>query len=204
MRLAAGDVRIWNYVLVEGGLALVGMALAWAAGFDALARPSGAEELIWAGPIAWGVGSGLAFFGIMTLLEQAPWEPIDHLRELVEEALGRLLRDVSLLQVAALSLAAGVGEEVLFRGFLQQGIADALGRQEFSPLVAQTAAIGVTSLVFGLCHAISKLYLVAAGATGALLGWLYLATDSLLAPIAAHAVYDFAVILLFLRSRRAT
>jgi membrane protease YdiL (CAAX protease family) len=139
---------------------------------------------------------------VMSLLDRLPWNPLSNLRDLVERALAQLLQEATLLQIAALALAAGIGEEVLFRGFLQQGAADVFRRMELGEVLSQSLAIGLASLIFGLCHAVSKTYLVAATVIGALLGYLYIAVDDILAPIVAHAVYDFIAILYFVRSQR--
>jgi uncharacterized protein len=47
------------------------------------------------------------------------------------------------------------------------------------------------SMVFGLLHAVTITYAVLAALVGAYLGWLALATDSLVGPIIAHSLYDF-------------
>lgn len=198
----AGGNQIWQYVLFEGGLALLGMGLAWAAGVNALARPSLREENIAVEATAWGFGAGLFFFGVMYVLDKLPWNPLESLRDVVERALAQLLREATLLQILALSVAAGIGEEVLFRGFLQQGVADAMRRLQFEELPAQIAAIAAASIIFGLVHAVTKTYLVAATLMGAALGYLYLFADNILAPIVAHGVYDFIAILYFVRSQR--
>lgn len=197
-----GGSRIWVYVLVEGGLALLGMVLAWAAGFDALARPSLKEENVALLSTAVGLGAGLVLFGIMYAMDKLPWIGLEDFHDLVDRALGELLREVTLLQMIALSAAAGIGEEVLFRGFLQQGVADAMRRMEFTELQAQCAAIGAASLIFGLVHAVSKTYVVIATVIGGLLGYLYIASDDIVAPIVAHGVYDFIAILYFVRTKK--
>lgn len=79
-------------------------------------------------------------------------------------------------QVAVVSIAAGVGEELFFRGFLQ-------------PLVGLVGA----SVAFGLAHvagARMAAFGVWAAAMGAALGGLALVTGGLLAPMTAHACYD--------------
>jgi membrane protease YdiL (CAAX protease family) len=58
----------------------------------------------------------------------------------------------------------------------------------------------ITSLLFGLAHALSKLYFLFAVAVGAFLGWL--AFRDLVAPMVAHGLYDFLALVYL--SRRAT
>ncbi len=192
---------IWLFIAVEGGLAVVGILLAWAAGIHALGRPSGVEEGSLVKPIALGIGVGLVCFVVMSGLDRLNWEPLARLREVVEQAMAKLLREATLWQIVALAGAAGIGEEVLFRGFLQQGVADAMKRLEFDFVPAQCIAIGAASLIFGLCHAMTKTYLVAATLMSVILGYLYLYADHILAPIVAHGLYDFIAILYFVRSR---
>jgi hypothetical protein len=72
--------------------------------------------------------------------------------------------------------AAGVGEEVLFRGVLQ-------------PLVGWPAA----SVLFGLAHMGGRAmapFAVWAAVMGGALGALAIATGGIVAPIVAHGVYD--------------
>jgi membrane protease YdiL (CAAX protease family) len=98
-----------------------------------------------------------------------------HLR--VKAVLEVPLRGIGPWGIALISAAAGIGEEVLFRGVLQ----DLLG------LVA-------TSLVFGLLHALTPTYFALATALGAYLGWLQAYTGNLLAPIIVHALYDLVAL----------
>jgi len=94
------------------------------------------------------------------------------------------------LELALVALAAGLGEELLFRGALQS-----LAELWMSPLVA----LAMVSLLFGLAHALSATYFVLATVVGAYLGWLALATGSLVPPILAHALYDLLALGVLLR-----
>jgi hypothetical protein len=86
-----------------------------------------------------------------------------------------------------LGLAAGIGEELLFRGVLQY---------ELQQQVDSTAvALGVSSVIFGLLHAITPLYAILATLASLYFGWLYLISDNLLVPVTAHAFYDFIALL---------
>lgn len=85
------------------------------------------------------------------------------------------------LRILMLALAAGFCEELLFRGVLQARLAD------FAPL---WAAILVPNLLFGALHARSAAYAIIAGGVGVWFGILFAATDALLAPMVAHALYD--------------
>ncbi len=85
-------------------------------------------------------------------------------------------------RIVMMALAAGVCEELLFRGVFQT-YAD-----RFTPTLA--AIIG-TNIIFGLLHWRTALYAVIAGTVGVYLGVLFWVTGNLAAPIVTHAVYDF-------------
>jgi len=81
-----------------------------------------------------------------------------------------------------LSLAAGVSEEAAFRGYALTTLATVIG--------SGWAAIA-TSAIFGLLHSYQGWLGVArTGALGGVLAWGYLASGSLWAPMAAHAILD--------------
>lgn len=85
-------------------------------------------------------------------------------------------------RIVMMALAAGICEELLFRGVFQT-YAD-----RFMPVIA---AILLTNLVFGALHWRTALYAAIAGLVGIYLGGLYWISGSLTAPIITHALYDF-------------
>jgi membrane protease YdiL (CAAX protease family) len=99
-----------------------------------------------------------------------------------EETVLPLLETCSLFDLALISLVAGVGEEALFRGVIQMGLANSLG---------PWGAIVVTAMLFGLVHFITPTYAVLAGLIGVYFGWLMTASENLLLPIVVHVLYDF-------------
>jgi uncharacterized protein len=94
------------------------------------------------------------------------------------------------------ALAAGIGEELLFRGLMQHGLAQWWSGHWWGWLAAWL----LTALVFGICHWISGMYAIMAFLAGLYLGALLLVFDNLLVPITAHALYDLAA-LLYLANR---
>lgn len=80
-----------------------------------------------------------------------------------------------------LAVAAGVGEEMLFRGLIQVWLQSQYG---------WAIALAGASLLFGLCHALNLAYFLLATLIGAYLGSIYLVTGNLLIVIAIHAIYD--------------
>ena len=80
-----------------------------------------------------------------------------------------------------ISLGAGIGEEALFRGGVQTLAGDYLG----APL-----AILIGASLFAIVHFAKPLVAAIIFAIGALFGVVYWATDSLLAVMIGHALYD--------------
>jgi uncharacterized protein len=111
------------------------------------------------------------------------------LRAIAEELAPRLVDGTGRASLLLLSLFSGVGEEVFFRGAVQQ---------EFGLVVA--------SVLFGVVHVgPDRRYLVWtlwAVAAGFLFGVLYEVSGGLLAPILAHAAHNAATLLLWKRSRK--
>lgn len=85
------------------------------------------------------------------------------------------------IAVIAVSALAGLGEELLFRGVVQAGLAAVTG-----PWVA----VGLGAVVFGLAHYLTRAYFVLATCMGLYLGALYQLSGNLLLPVLAHGLYD--------------
>jgi membrane protease YdiL (CAAX protease family) len=92
-----------------------------------------------------------------------------------------------LLTAACLGLAAGLGEELLFRGIFQYELLDRFD--------SQMIALGTSSIVFGALHAVTPLYAILASLASLYFGWLYLLTGNLAVPISTHAFYDWVALL---------
>ncbi|SFB91360.1 CAAX protease self-immunity [Microbulbifer thermotolerans] len=96
----------------------------------------------------------------------------------------------SAVQIVVISLAAGICEEVLFRGFLQSWL---------SHLSSPAAGLLVASLVFALLHYASFIYFAATFLVGIAFGVCYRMTESLLCVAVWHAAYDLFVLTVMLR-----
>jgi uncharacterized protein len=178
---------LWLGIAFEFVLGLLGLGLAWLLG-----QPLG-EHIHWS---LHGVGLGLVFCVPMLLLflacVQWPVGPLEAIERFVREVVRPLFSHCALWQLALLSLAAGVGEELLFRGALQGALCRWL---------TPWRGIAVASLLFGMMHPITVGYVILATAMGAYLGWAYLATQDLVVVVVAHAVYDFLALLFVTRRK---
>ena len=138
------------------------------------------------GPVGRGGGMGLVAAVALGALNYAmlrlapPVGPVRQIRTLYRETLHPLFSRATLAEVLGVSLAAGIGEELLFRGAVQ----GEWGLLVASVLFGLAHIGGRTSLAFGLW----------AGLMGLGLGALAAFTGGLLAPIVAHAAYDAAAI----------
>ena len=172
--------RLLVVALAGEGL-LTGVALVWIR-----LRGLGVEA---GDPVA-GLGFGLGAAVLLALvnysvLRSAPAiQPVRAIRRLYRELLRPLFVTVRPLEIVGISLAAGVGEELLFRGAVQA---------EFGVVVA--------SVLFGLAHIGSRSSVVFGlwvAVMGFGLGGLAHVAGGLLAPIVAHAAYD-AMAISFIR-----
>jgi membrane protease YdiL (CAAX protease family) len=176
-------------IAFEGGLAVLALGLGWLLGHPPLVTARIDLE---------GVGLGVAatlpmLLGLWGCLRSKA-TALAEIRALVEELLLPLFAGSSLGAVALISALAGLGEEMLFRGVLQPAIAG----------LAEGAAgmwLGLVgaSLLFGLAHAVTRVYVVLAGLVGMYLGGLWIVSGNLVAPVVAHGLYDFVAILWLLR-----
>jgi membrane protease YdiL (CAAX protease family) len=189
-------------ITFELSLGLLGWLLSWAVG----AWPMVAVEVVdrhaaWR-DVGIGVGIGmvtaLPFLAGVVLVDRYPIGFLRPLANVVHEDVVPLFRGTGVMGLLAIACAAGVGEELLFRGFLQQTVADWWGLP-----AGQWIGLAVASVVFGVCHSLCAAYAVLATVMGLALGGLFLATAHLAAPIAMHAVYDGLALLYLVRWSRA-
>lgn len=165
------------FCLGEGGLVLVAAGLGWVFGLD--------PWLTWkwdGRAVGLGVIGTLPPLGLLVWVLNSGWQPVVELREHLEGLFRETFADWRLWQFGVVSLLAGLGEESLFRGVIQAGLAGGLG---------SVGALVAASVLFGLAHPISGLYVVLAGAMGLWFGALWWWSGSLVTPVLAHALYDF-------------
>lgn len=172
-------------VLLEGGLALLAWLLGWLLGQPAL------------GTFRWdlrdaalGVAASLPLLAVFLACVRWPVGPLARIKRITDEFLRPLFASCTVYDLALLSLLAGVGEEMLFRGVLQPAAARWLGDWQ---------AVLATSVLFGMLHLVTPAYGVMAGAMSAYLGWAHLERGNLLVVMVAHGFYDFIALLFLAR-----
>ena len=172
-------------ILLEAALIPVALALAALLGVDAL------QGAVLDGRAAIdGVLHALPLTALLVATVDRHWAPLRNMHAALDK-LTDMLRHASLPELALLALAAGVGEEMLFRGAIQQALTDRLG---------PWPAVVVAAALFGMVHWVTPLYALAAGVIGLYLGVLYAETGNLWVPVLVHFLYDLFALVYLLRT----
>jgi membrane protease YdiL (CAAX protease family) len=183
-----GTVPFSAYVIFEAVLAPFALFLGWWFGQPPLSEFAWDEDSFYLG-----LAAALPMLGLLVVLLQWPVGPLASIKQFLYRELAPALEGCHWPDLALVSIAAGVGEEMLFRGVIQGSLTYYLGR---------VAAIAVTGLLFGLLHPVSIAYVCIAGLLGVYLGVVHVASGNLLTVITAHAAYDFAALLFLLERVR--
>jgi hypothetical protein len=186
---AAPQRWFWFACLFEAAVGLVAVPVGFWLGVDWVAlwdRPGMREALA-------GVAICLPLLALPWGVIHSSWRGFRRIREVLDAQLLPVMSGWTNLQLLAISLLAGTAEECLFRGAIQAGLAPSLGA---------TGGLLVASVLFGLCHAVSRFYAALAAGMGVVLGLELHLTGSLATPIITHALYDFLALLYLLRRHR--
>lgn len=167
-------------ILLEGGLLVVAVLLGiW------LNQPILEQfDFGWSAWM-WGLLATIPLLAAMTWLDRSSFQHLARLRQLVDQIIKTIFTKCTVWDLALISLLAGVGEEALFRGLLQN-----LMLPHFGPVVAVVSV----AIVFGFLHYLSFSYAIYATLMGIYMGWLLLIFDNLLVPMIVHAAYDFVAL----------
>lgn len=166
-------------LVFQGGIGLVGLAAVLL-----FSIPIHNAGLTLPAALFLGLAGSLATYGVIVVLTRLPGVLRDSLGPHMEQ-LHRFACDYSWPVLLALSVFAGVGEELLFRGAVQGWLSQHLH---------DAVAVAAASVLFGLVHYLSFSYLVLATGLGLVLGAAYALTDSLLLVMVWHAVYDMVAL----------
>lgn len=192
-RAATGSSFVNMTIAFEAGLGVVAIFVGWLVGFAPLGTLNLHSFSDAARAVAIGLMGTLPMLVGLVLMDRYPVGRLRGLKDLVEQRLTPLFRAAGVPRLFLISAAAGWGEELLFRGLIQAGLIAMLSETWGSPMAIAFALL-VASILFGMCHWLSTMYLVIATAMGFYFGGLMLWADSLLAPIITHALYDFAAL----------
>ena len=183
-------------VIFEVSLAAIALVIGCVVGYS----PIQSIELGWnAVPghlvsLLHGLLATIPLLALPLVINRVPWRAFRELREDVNQIVVPMFRNEPIIGLALISLAAGIGEEILFRGLIQGGL------YARSPTeLGLWLAILTASMLFGLVHFLSAAYALVATLIGCYLGWLYWYTGELITPMVTHAVYDFLAMVYFVK-----
>lgn len=185
-------------ITIELGLGFVAVFLGWITGVDVhqWLPEFGMDTLLpIAKAIGWGTIAALPMLAVIEIIERIDWQPFRELRALDQMPVVSSLLSLGPAELVTISLAAGVGEELLVRGWLMGWLIGPLDQATWLMIAAGVVA---SSVAFGMMHPVTPTYIVLATLIGIYLGGLVIWSGNLLVAIAAHAVYD-AVHLLIAR-----
>lgn len=184
MILSLADRRTLAIALgAELALALAGWGVCWLLGLPLTARLWPASGVLV--PLSWGLVATLPMAVMFFALLRARWRPLDKMRRQVRRMVGELLDSAGLSEIVLISLSAGFGEEILFRGALQPMFALWLG---------PWGGVAATALLFGLAHPMSYGYFAVATLCGVYLGAVTELSGNLIPAIVAHGLYDLVAL----------
>ena len=183
-------------VLFEGALAAIALVIGWFVGYSPIQT---IEAELSAIPghfvsVLHGILATVPLLALLLVMDRVPWRVFRELRQDVNQIVVPLFRNEPIHGLALISLMAGIGEEMLFRGLIQGGL-----YARSSTELGLWLAILTASVMFGLVHFLSATYALVATLVGCYLGWLYWYTGELITPMATHAVYDFLAMVYFVK-----
>jgi membrane protease YdiL (CAAX protease family) len=165
----------------EGGLVVLAWLLGWPLGQPPLERIHSSWH-----DAALGVAASLPLVLGLWLCVRWPVGPLTRIKQFSDEIIRPLFRPCTVVDLAIISLLAGLGEEMLFRGVIQAAIGGWLGNW---------AGLAIAAVLFGLLHLITPTYAALATLCGLYFGALVLWTDNLLVAILPHLLYDFIALI---------
>lgn len=185
--LGRPPIVVWG-VAFEGALGAIAVLVGWWFGYPPLAtfRWSGVDALV-------GIAASLPMLLGFCACVRWPVGPLERIKDFSDDVIRPLFAGCTILELGLISLAAGVGEEMLFRGLLQWAVSDWCGIY---------VGIAAASIIFGLMHLITPTYGMLAALLGVYLGGVWFLNGNLLSVIIAHGLYDF-VALVYLVKRQA-
>lgn len=190
-RVKTAPNALWITLLFEaflGGLAVAGAAL-----FQF--KPLQPFSWNWL-DAAIGMFSALPLYlAACILLPKLSYGWVDSLKAIQSRLVVLLFRGGRWWKALLVSVAAGVCEELAFRGLLQACYIGILLKLSGSHTWSTLFAVLFVSLLFGFMHCATFAYFVITTSMGAYFSLLQLGTANLLTPIIAHVLYDYLVLM---------
>lgn len=179
------DVIIIFAVFFEAGLAPFSLILGWLMGHPPL------QGFVWSASDAlWGAAAGVPLIALFLTMLTWPIGPLARAKQFCEDEVVPMFEQSTWSELALISLSAGVGEEMLFRGVFQGSFVQWLGLPW---------GLILASLLFGLLHPMSVSYIAIATLLGFYFGAVWIISGNLLTVMVTHTVYDFIALAYLIR-----
>jgi membrane protease YdiL (CAAX protease family) len=169
----------------EGGLLLLSLLLGWLFSQPPLAQ----THWNWR-HFGFGLAATLPLLVGLWICVHRPFGPLRRIKAISEDFIRPVFQHCTVFDLAVISLVAGFGEEMLFRGVVQ-GLGDRW--------IGAGYGLAVASILFGLVHLITPTYALLATLCGVYFGVLVMLTDNLLAVLVPHGLYDFVALIYIVR-----
>ncbi len=174
-------------VLMEGGLGLIAVLVGWMFSRQILlAIHWSLDDLLLAAVVT------LPLIGFFLITQFLPMDAFLEIRARLFRLLSPIFGNLSIVDLALISLLSGIGEELLFRGLIQEVSSAHLGL---------FWGILLTNLIFASIHLVTRLYALLVFFLGAYLSYTFYFTGNLMVPILIHALYNYFSFVFFLKIR---
>src|SRR5262245_22259786 len=122
----------------EGGLGVAAIAIGWLVGQSPFVGMDLDGDHMHAQVLAlgWGLVATGPLLVVLFLCDRFPLGPLRGVREMTAEIVGRMFGGATPGQLALVAIAAGLGEELLFRGLVQSGLLRLLGESVGGTVIA--------------------------------------------------------------------
>ncbi len=180
---------MFSAIFVEGGLAALALAIGYFCGF------SPARTLSWSfHDVVLGFAATLPLLVMFVVMNRMKSLPFLRIQQLVRIFIQSFFGRCSTIQIFLICVLAGIGEELFFRGLMQDGISQGIGGT-----AGLICGILVSSVFFGFAHLITLTYGLIAFLISLYFAAVFLLSGNILVPILVHALYDYCVIRFILR-----
>jgi len=182
---------VFSAIAFEGGLAVLALGIGYFCGF------SPTRTISWSFPATvFGFAVTVPMLVMFVILDRSTFLPFVRIQHLVRSFTHTFFGKCSTAQVFLICVLAGIGEELFFRGLLQDGIAQWIGGT-----VGLICGIAISSFFFGAAHLITPTYGIIAFLISLYFAMVFHYSGNLLVPIIVHALYDYCVIRYLLRHK---
>jgi uncharacterized protein len=181
------EVTVIFAVFFEGALAPIALVLGWLLGHNPL------ETFRWNLTAAlWGAVATIPLILLSLAMLRWPVGPLAFFKKFCDKEVTPRLGNASWSELALISVAISVGDEMLFRGVIQAALTGKFG---------VPGGLALASMLVGVIQPISVSYMVMAGLLGLYLGTVWILSGNLLTVMVTQGLFTFAALSYLIRIR---